>query len=78
MPWFYSTKSRYYQKDQTKKNSKDKSVMVIRYRGTPPSLEVAKGSAHTHVFMSPFLLVKKVLVMMDNRTSSIGDPPICG
>ena len=52
-------------------------VMLIRYRGTPPSLAIAKGSAHTHVFMSPYLLVKKVLVMMDNRTSSVGDPPIC-
>ena len=52
-------------------------VMVIRYRGTPPSLAVAKGSAHTHVIMSPSLLVKEVLVMMDNRTSSVGDPPIC-
>ena len=52
-------------------------AMVIRYRGTPPSLAVAKGSAHTHVVMSP-LLVKKVEVMMDSRTSSIGDPAICG
>ena len=29
-------------------------VMVIRYRGTPPSLAVAKGSAHTHVITSLF------------------------
>ena len=50
----YSTRSRYNQKDQTKKNGKDKSVMVIRYWGTPPSLAVAKGSAHTHVIMSLF------------------------
>ena len=46
---FYSTRSRYYQKDQTKKTVKIK-VMVIRYRGTPPSLAVAKGSAHTQFF----------------------------
>ena len=43
----YSTRSRYYQKDRTKRNGKDRSVMVICYRGTPPSLAVDKGSAHT-------------------------------
>ena len=50
-------------------------VMVIQYRGTPPSLAVAKGSAHTHVIMSP-LLAKKVEVT-DNHTSSIIGPPAC-
>ena len=35
--------------------------MVIRYRGTPPSLAVAKGSAHTHMIMFPSL---EVLLMM--------------
>ena len=40
-------------------------VMVIRYRGTPQSLAVAKGSAHTHVFMFPSSeLVMKELLMM--------------
>ena len=52
-------------------------VMVIRYRGTPPSLAIAKGSAHTHVIMSP-LLVKKMEVMMDSRTSSVGGLLTCG
>ena len=37
---------------ELRKTVKIKVVMVIRYRGTPPSLAVAKGSAHTHVFMS--------------------------
>ena len=44
---------------------------------SPPSLAVAKGSAHTHVIMSP-LLVKKVEVMMDSRTSSVRGSPTCG
>ena len=35
--------------------------MVIRYRGTPPSLAVAKGSAHTHVFM----YLSSEVVMLD-------------
>ena len=40
-------------------------VMVIQYRGTPPSLAVAKGSAHTHVFMFPSSeVVMKELLMM--------------
>ena len=39
-------------------------------------MAVAKGSAHTHVIMSP-LLVKKVVVMMDSRTSSVRGPQIC-
>ena len=51
-------------------------VIVIRYRAPPPSLEVAKGSAHAHVIISPSLLVKKVEVM-DNRTSSVRGPPAC-
>ena len=51
-------------------------VMVIRYRGAPPSLADAKGSAHTHVIMSP-LLVNKMVVMMGSRTSSVRDPPTC-
>ena len=35
--------------------------MVIRYRGTPPSLAIAKGRAHTHVFMS----LSSEVVMME-------------
>ena len=46
---------------------KIKGVMVIRYRGTPPSLAVAKGSAHTHVIMSSEAM-KVVMMMVDNRT----------
>ena len=53
-------------------------VMVIRYRGTPPSLAVAKGSAHTHVIMSPLLVKKVELLMMDSRTSSVGGLLACG
>ena len=41
-------------------------VMVIRYRGTSPSLAVAKGSAHTHAIISPSLLLAVgVLLMME-------------
>ena len=39
-------------------------VMVIRYWGTPPSLAVGKGSAHTHVIMSPLLLEKVMVLFM--------------
>ena len=39
----YSTGSRYYQKDRTKKNGKDRDVMVIRYRGTAPKLGSCQG-----------------------------------
>ena len=39
----YSTRSRYNQKDRTKKNGKDRSVMVIRYRGTSPKLGSCQG-----------------------------------
>ena len=39
-------------------------VMVIRYRGTPPSLAVAKGSAHTHVIMSLLPVKEMELLMM--------------
>ena len=53
-------------------------VIVIRYRGTPPSLEVAKWSAHTQVIMSPLLVKKVGFLMTDSRTSSVGDPPIYG
>ena len=49
--------------------------MVIRYRGTSPKLGSCQGSAHTHMIMSP-LLVKKMVVMMGSRTSSVRDPPI--
>ena len=45
-PRLYFTRSRYYQRIELRKTVKIK-VMVIRYRGTPPSLAVAKGSAHT-------------------------------
>ena len=46
--------------------------MVIRYRGTPQSLAVAKGSAHTHVIMSPLLVNKVGISMIDSRTLSVG------
>ena len=42
---------------------KIKVVMVIRYRGTPPSLAVAKESAHTHVIIS-LLPVKELELLM--------------
>ena len=47
-------------------------VMVIRYWGTPPGLAVAKGSAHTHMIMSPLLVKKvvKLLMMWACRPSS--------
>ena len=40
-------------------------VMVIRYRGTPPSLAVAKWSACTHLIMSPSL--RWVLYLLGNN-----------
>ena len=55
--------------------------MVIRYdtEAPPPSLAVAKGSAHTHMIMSPLLVKKMVeLLMMGSRTSSARDLPTCG
>ena len=39
----YSTRSRYNQKDQTKKNDKDRGVMVIQYQGTSPKLGSCQG-----------------------------------
>ena len=39
----HSTRSRYNQKDRIKKNGKDRSVMVIRYRGTSPKLGSCQG-----------------------------------
>ena len=39
----YSNRSRYNQKNQTKKNGKDRSVMVIQYRGTSPKLGSCQG-----------------------------------
>ena len=53
-------------------------VIVIRYGEPPPSLAVAKGSAHTHVIISPSLLLVKKVVMMDSHTSSVRGPPACG
>ena len=40
---FYSNRSRYYLKDRTKKKGKDRSVIVIRYRGTSPKLGSCRG-----------------------------------
>ena len=41
----YSTRSIYKQKDRTKKNGKDRSVMVIWYRGTSPKLGSCQGES---------------------------------
>ena len=62
-------------KIELRKTIKIGVVIVIRYRAPPPSLAVAKGSAHTHVIISP-LSVKQVEVT-DNRTSSVRGPPAC-
>ena len=43
----------------------------------PPSLAVAKGSAHTLVIMASEVM-EVVMMMVDNRTSSIKAPPIWG
>ena len=51
----YSTRSRYNQKDQTKKNGKDRSVMVIRYRGTSPKLGSCQGECpYPSIYVSFF------------------------
>ena len=39
-------------------------VMVIRYRGTPPSLAVAKWSAHTQILNSSLLEETVVILLM--------------
>ena len=39
-------------------------VMVIRYRGTPPSLAVAKWSAHTRILNSSLLEETVVILLM--------------
>ena len=44
---------------------------------TPPSLAVAKGSAHTHVIM-PSEVMEVVMMMVDNRTLCVKAPPTCG
>ena len=51
----YSTRSRYNQKDLTKKNGKDRSVMVIRYWGTSPKLGSCQGECpYTCIYVSFF------------------------
>ena len=47
----------------TRIKCENKNIMSVEI-GTPPSLAVSKGSAHTHVIISPSLLVKKVKVLL--------------
>ena len=74
---FYSTRSKYYQTDQTKKNGKDKSDGDT-IPGHSPKLGSCQGE-FPYPMLSSSLLVKKVeLLVMDSRTSSVGGLLTCG
>ena len=68
--------------DTTKKVELNKTIKIGVWWwydtwAPPPSLAVAKGSAHTHVIMSSEVM-EVVMMMVDNRTSSVKAPPTCG